>query len=114
MRSEVYDLLSSFGYPVFLSGTLNTDSGYPDAFFTFWNDTSDDKSFYDDQPTRAVMDYDVIFIAKNPALVEEISEQARLMLRSNGYVVSGKPTDVTVERPPYTGAEFTATKMAFY
>jgi hypothetical protein len=114
MRDNIYTLLSSFGYPVFLNGTVNNNDVYPDSFFTFWNDINTDDSFYDNDATRAILDYDIVFISKNPSLVQTVAEAARQMLKNNGFVVSGKPTDATVDRPPYTAAEFYAKEIEKY
>ena len=89
MKSQLIELLETFGYPVFLQGSLNSENEYPDTFFTFW-------------------DFD------NPESVEKIPEQARQMLRANGWTVGGKPTDISVDKATHTGAMFTAYNIENY
>lgn len=36
MEDKLIELLESFGYPVFLQGSLGSGDDYPSSFFTFW------------------------------------------------------------------------------
>lgn len=42
MREQFIALLETFGLPIFLQGSLNEGQAYPDNFFTFWNDRTED------------------------------------------------------------------------
>ena len=107
MKQKLIQLLSSFGYPVFLQGSLNPSEQYPDRFFTFWNFNNDDSAFYDDDTNRAVWGFWVYFYSVNPQLVESVPEQARRLLKQNEFILQGKATDIDVDRPTHTGAFFT-------
>lgn len=107
MKQKLIQLLSSFGYPVFLQGSLNPSEQYPDSFFTFWNFNNDDAAFYDDDTNRAVWGFWVYFYSVNPQLVESVPEQARRLLKQNDFILQGKATDIDVDRPTHTGAFFT-------
>lgn len=107
MKQKLIQLLSSFGYPVFLQGSLNPSEQYPDSFFTFWNFNNDDAAFYDDDTNCAVWGFWVYFYSVNPQLVESVPEQARGLLKQNDFILQGKATDIDVDRPTHTGAFFT-------
>lgn len=108
MKAQLIELLESFGYPVFLQGSLNSVDAYPDTFFTFWNFENPESEFYDDHAGRCIWGFWIYFYSVDPVLVETISEQARQLLRANNWIVGGKPTDISVSKPTHTGAMFTA------
>ena len=111
MKQELIQILEAFGYPVFLQGSLNADEAYPDSFFTFWNFDTPEAAFYDDNAHRAIWGFWVYFYSISPALVDSIPEQARQILKNNGFILQGKATDINVDRPTHTGAMFTTYKF---
>lgn len=106
MKAELITALNTFGYPVFLQGSLDTDEAYPDSFFTFWNFETPEGEFYDDEAHMAVWGFWIYFYSTNPQLVEEKTEAARKLLKSIGWVPDGKPHDISVDVPTHTGAFF--------
>lgn len=114
MKSQLIELLETFGYPVFLQGSLNSVDEYPDTFFTFWDFDNPEGAFYDNDAGRCVWGFWVYFYSIDPESVEKIPEQARQMLRANGWTVGGKPTDISVDKATHTGAMFTAYNIENY
>lgn len=108
MKEQLISLLETFGFPVFLQGSLNDTESYPDSFFTFWNFDAPENSFYDNSPNGCSWGFWVYFYSNDPRLVETKSEQARQMLRQNGWIVGGKPVDMKTDTQTHTGAMFTA------
>ena len=108
IKNDLVVLLETFGYPVFLQGSLNPDEQYPDSFFTFWNFDTPETAFYDDAANRAVWGFWIYFYSVDPVLVEQVPEQARQALKQNGYILQGKPSDVSVDRATHSGVMFTA------
>jgi hypothetical protein len=106
MKSELIEILESFGFPVYLQGSLNSTDDYPDSFFTFWNFENPEKSFYDNDANRCVWGFCVYFYSTNPMKTEEFPEKARLLLRKNDWMPDGKPIDIQVDKPTHTGAFF--------
>lgn len=107
MKAQLIELLETFGFPVFLQGSLNSVDDYPDSFFTFWNFDNPESEFYDDHAGRCIWGFWVYFYSTDPLNVEQIAEQARQLLRANGWIVGGKPADISVNKPTHTGAMFT-------
>ena len=114
MKSELIKLLESFGFPVFLQGSLNSTEDYPDSFFTFWNVRNSEQNFYDNNANCCVWGFWVYFYSTNPVLVEEVSEAARKLLKTHGWIVGGKPTDIKTDKITHTGAFFTASYIERY
>ena len=106
MKSELTALLETFGYPVFLQGSLDTAEDYPESFFTFWNFETPESAFYDNDANRAVWGFWVYFYSTDPKLVEEKTEAARQLLKSNNFVPNGRANDISVDVPTHTGAFF--------
>lgn len=114
MKSELIELLETFGFPVFLQGSLNTTNDYPDSFFTFWNFDTPEAAYYDDNPNRAIWGFWVYFYSTDPAKVDSIPESARQLLKQNGWILQGKPQDIQTDAVSHTGAFFTAYKFENY
>lgn len=114
MKSELIELLESFGYPVFLQGSINSVNDYPDSFFTFWNFDNPEAAFYDDDAHRCAWGFWIYFYSVDPKAVEEMPENARQLLKQNNWILQGKATDIPVDRPTHTGAFFTAYKFENY
>lgn len=114
IKNDLVTLLESLGYPAFLQGSLNPDDQYPESFFTFWNFSTPEAAFYDDAANRAVWGFWIYFYSVDPRLVEQVSEQARQLLKSNDWIIQGKATDINVDRPTHTGAFFTVYKFEEY
>lgn len=114
MKSELIKLLESFGFPVFLQGSLNSADDYPDSFFTFWNFETPEAAFYNNDANRAVWGFWVYFYSTDPHAVETVPENARQLMKQNGWIPQGKPQDVQTDVVTHTGAFFAAYKFENY
>ena len=106
MKDILIGILETFGYPVRLQGSLAKDEQYPDSFFTFWNNSTDDGSHYDNNPIFFVWDFTVNFYSVDPDLVNSIMLSVRAMLRQAGWIVPGKAYDVPSDEVSHTGRGF--------
>lgn len=114
MKEQLITLLESFGFPVFLQGSINSLDEYPDTFFTFWNFDTPETAFYDDDAGRAVWGFWIYFYSVDPELVEQMPENARQLLKANDWILQGKANDISVDKPTHTGAFFTVYKFENY
>lgn len=114
MKKALVTLLKTLGYPVFLQGTLQNTEAYPESFLTFWNFDTPEAAFYDNGAGRAVWGFWVYFYSTSPELVESVPEQARQLLKQNGYILDGKAHDIGVDKPTHTGAFITVYKFENY
>lgn len=103
MEDLLIETLESFGYPVMLQGSLVKDVPYPDNFFTFWNNSSDGDSFYDNSENSVVYDYDVNFYSNNPQSTYDILREAKTLLKSQNFIVSGDGYSVASDEKTHTG-----------
>lgn len=108
MKELLIELLESFGFPVFLQGSLGKDDVYPKSFFTFWTNESYDNNHYDNNPVSYTWNFDVNFYSVDPVLVNTKLLDAKALLKQNGFIVSGKGYDLISDEPTHTGRGFTA------
>ena len=103
MKDALISLLETFGYPVRLQGSFAEDEQYPESFFTFWNNDSSDGSHYDNDAVNYIWDFDVNFYSIDPDLVNTVLLDARRLMKSNGWIMSGKGHDLASDEPTHTG-----------
>lgn len=103
MEDKLIEILESFGYPVFLQGSLAEDEAYPNNFFTFWNNDSGSSSFYDNDEHSIIYDYDVNFYSTNPQAVYDTLRQAKKALKQAGFIVSGDGYSIGSDEPTHDG-----------
>ena len=103
LKDALISLLETFGYPVRLQGSFAEDEQYPESFFTFWNNDSSDGSHYDNDAVSYIWDFDVNFYSIDPALVNTVLLDARRLMKTNGWIVSGKGHDLASDEPTHTG-----------
>lgn len=110
-------LEEAFGYPVSLQGSYDPEDKYPDHFFTFWNDTADGDSFYDNDEGAIVWVYSLNFYSIDPVAVNTmfkeikntITPTAKQVLKANGFIVTGAGYSVMSDEPTHTGRGITVT-----
>ena len=102
MKQILLNVLNSFGYPVFLHGSLGEDEPFPAAFFTFQTVSSSDIAF-DNADAYTVYGYQVFFFADDPQTVESIAAQSRTALKQAGFIADGRGTDIPSEEKTHTG-----------
>lgn len=107
VKEKLIETLGTLGYPVMLQGSLAKDEPYPAAFFTFWNNSSDDLNHYDDKPIAYEWDFDVNFYANDPDLVQTALLEAKTALQGQGYIISGKGRDLPTDVISHTGRGMT-------
>lgn len=108
MKEQLIALLQTFGYPVFLQGSLSQNEKYPKHFFTFWNNDTADQNHYDNNAIAYVWDFDINFYSVDPALVNSVLLQVKQLLKANQWIVGGKGFDVASDEPTHTGRGITA------
>lgn len=103
MKNLLIKTLEQFGYPVIQQGSLNEDEQYPETFFTFWNNSTDENSHYDNKPNNYAWDFDLNVYSNNPETVNSLLLEAKEKLIEAGFIVNGKGYDVASDEPTHTG-----------
>ena len=107
MEDLLISTLEALGYPVKLQGSLLPDEPYPDSFFTYWNDSADGSSYYSNNECAILWTYSLNFYSTDPVLVNTKLLEAKKLLKSAGFIVSGAGYDVASDEPTHTGRGIT-------
>lgn len=106
VKDKLIKLIEPLGFvegeTIFLQGTLGSDEAYPDSFFTFFNDETEEL-YSDNIPYKAFWYIELNFYSNDPAKVNTIFETLKPLLKSNGFKVEGKGFDVPSDEPTHTG-----------
>ena len=103
MEDLLIEILESFGYPVMLQGSMLPNDKYPNHFFTFWNNSSDDSNFYDNKEHSTIYNYSINFYSIDPSLVYTKLREAKAELKKHGFIVSGDGHNVASDEPTHDG-----------
>ena len=100
-------LYENFNLPVILQGSMLPDDEYPDSFFTFWNNYSNDDAFFDNTETEVIWNFDLNFYSNDPDTVNSMLLEAKSLLKSVGFIPDGSGHDVISDEPTHTGRGMT-------
>ena len=103
MLDELLELLGTLGYPVYRQGSLLPNQAYPDHFFTFWNDSADGDSYFDNNENAIIWSYSLNFYSCDPVKVNSELMRAKEILKAHKWVVNGAGYDVMSDEPTHTG-----------
>ncbi len=103
MEDLIISTLEALGYPVKLQGSLLPDEPYPDSFFTYWNDSADGTSYYSNSEGAILWLYSLNFYSTDPLLTNSKLMEAKELLKSAGFIVSGAGYDVPSDEDTHTG-----------
>ena len=113
MEDELINVLETFGFPVMRQGSLAEDAEYPDTFFTFWNNSEDGDSFYDNQTIKTLHDFSVNVYSTDPDMTYSLLRQARDLLKINGWVPIRMGYDIASDEITHTGRGMEVTYIKF-
>lgn len=103
MEDKLIQLLESFGYPVYRQGSISEDESYPETFFTFWNNLSEEGTFYDNESHSEAGDFDVNIYSSNPTLIYTTLKEAKQLLKQNNFIIADSGHDVLSDEQTHTG-----------
>ena len=108
VKSELIEILDSFGFPSWLMHTMPADTVYPESFFTFLNIDAPFTAHYDNGPRAVIWSFWIGFYSSDPALVESVPQELARRLMAAGWVMEGMGEDVQTDEPTHTGRRLTA------
>lgn len=112
MEDLLISILETFDVPICRQGSLGDDP-YPPKFFTFWNNTTNDGSHYDNQAVSIIGNYDVNYYSIDPADTYKTLRDAIVLLKEAGFIVSGDGYDVISDEVTHSGRGTNAIYMNY-
>lgn len=113
MEDRLIELLESFKYPVIRQGSLGDDEEYPDTFFTFWNNSEDGDSFYDNETVKIIHDFDVNVYSTDPDTTYSLLKNARDLLKVNGWIPVTMGYDIASDEITHLGRGMNVTFLEY-
>jgi len=111
MDIELCELLSTFNVPVRRQGGLADDEEYPQTFFTYWNNSEYGNSHYDNNTLTVAYDFDVNVYSTDINTTYELLNNARKLLKANGWTIAERGHDVGSDEPTHTGRGMNVIKI---
>lgn len=90
-------------YPVYLQGSLEKTQAYPDHFFTYWNNNTEDSAHYSNMEHSEIWDFDLNFYSIDAEKVNSVLKAVKTELRSKGFTIGSVGYDVISDEPTHTG-----------
>lgn len=103
MTDALIEILESFGYPVYRQGSIGENEPYPPTFITFWNNTEEGHSFYDNETVNVEYDFDVNVYSNNPNTPYSLINQIRQAVKQNGWIIETRGYDAASDEQTHIG-----------
>ncbi len=103
MEDILISILENVGYESYRQGSFTDSDEYPEHFFTFWNNSSEESGYYDNTATMEIQDFDVNFYSVDPAKTYSVLRETKKKLKENGFIIYDSGHDVGSDRPTHTG-----------
>lgn len=103
MEDKLIKILDIFGYPIYRQGSMSEDEIYPETFFTFWNNGSEDLSHYDNKSYGTEWDFDINVYSSDPIKTYAVLDDTILTLQAAGWTIESKGHDIGSDEPTHTG-----------
>ena len=100
---DIFKLLNSLNYPVFMQGSMSTDFPYPDRFITYYWFSSADIWRFNNEATATTYTCQVTIYAALPSLMDEVLAKVIDLLLKNGYTKSDGGRMVPSDEPSHIG-----------
>lgn len=103
MWYKLEEVFKIVGLPYSRQGSYEEDEKLPDSFFTFWNENSEEKTFYNNKPTRCEWEWSIFFYTINPDEVYSVMDNFIKVAKENGFIISSRGRDIPTGEPNYYG-----------
>lgn len=108
MKEKLIEILESTGIEVYEQGSITDTESYPDNFFTYWNDETEDAEHYDNKGHACIWYFTVDFYSINPLVCTTMLLKAKELLVKNGWTVDGKGKDIYSDSKNHSGRRIEA------
>lgn len=107
MKLKLLELLEGLGFvqgeTLFLQGSLAADEAYPADFVTYWVESTEDNSHYDNACGSSIWTMSVMYYSIDPVKTNTVPQTIRSTLRAAGFIPLGRGNDIASDEPTHTG-----------
>lgn len=103
IEDKLIEILNTFGYEVRRQGAFASVDDYPENFFTFWNNYSEDGSHYNNVEKSVIWNFDVNFYSVDVEKTYSVLNEAIKKLKNQGFIISGRGYDMPSGTITHTG-----------
>jgi hypothetical protein len=107
MEDILISLLESLCDKVIRQGSLSPEDEYPDTFMTFWNSGEVEHSAYDNGTKIVEYSFMVNAYSTDPEVTYSLMDQARDLLKDNGWIITSRGYDAVSDEITHTGRGIT-------
>lgn len=93
--------------PYFRQGSLVNTDDLPKTFITFWNTTTPESSFYDDEAHSAIWTWTIYFYTTDPSIIYSAPSRFLELARAEGFILQGRANDIPSGIEGYVGRYLT-------
>lgn len=95
------------GLPYYRQGSLTEGEELPSSFITFWNSSTPESAFYDNDPHSAIWTWQIYIYTNDPSKLYTLADSFLELAREEGFVRQGKANDIASSIESYVGRFFT-------
>ena len=103
MEDALIAILETFKVPVYRQGSMSADAAYPDTLITFWNNSSDDHSHYDNAEYGTSWNFNVYVYSSDPSVTYSLLAEIRAAVKEAGWIPTSRGFDVQSDEATHTG-----------
>lgn len=92
--------------PYYRQGSLIETDTLPESFVTFWNISTPESSFYDNNANSAVWSWSIYFYTKDPSKIYSMPIKILNLARAEGFILQGQANDISSGISGYLGRFF--------
>lgn len=89
--------------PYFRQGSLVNMDDLPKTFLTFWNTTTPESSFYDNDPHSAIWTWAIYIYTTEPSVLYSLPSRFLKLAKAKGFILQGKANDIASGIEGYVG-----------
>lgn len=103
MKEKLFEILQTFGAPIYLQGTLAENADYPGEFITYITTDSETAAAYDNDEAATAWAFQIAYYSNDPAKVDSAQKKIRATLKAAGFIPQGRGYDLPSDRADFTG-----------
>lgn len=103
MWTKLKEVFEDFDYPYARQGSYAVGAEIPESVFTFWNQSTPEGAFYDNEANKGIWTWYVYFYTRKPELLYSVMDEFIAKAKQLGFINDGRAEDIPADEPDYVG-----------